>query len=114
MGHVELVRSLSNRIILLTCLKVAPAVQRFAREYPHAVFAKVDVDAQRQIASTYQITAMYVIQQDKLILGQHLNFSKTGEKLTLCVVPMQLLLKQKLSNTTLFPRLHKAVEVPFQ
>lgn len=39
--------------------QVAPAVQRFATQYPHAVFAKVDVDAQQQIASTYQITAMY-------------------------------------------------------
>jgi hypothetical protein len=46
---------------LLTSIQVAPAVQRFAREYPHAVFAKVDVDAQKQIASAYQITAMYVI-----------------------------------------------------
>jgi thioredoxin 1 len=38
---------------------VAPHVERFAREFPHAVFAKVDVDAQQQIAQTYQINAMY-------------------------------------------------------
>jgi thiol-disulfide isomerase/thioredoxin len=35
-------------------------VERFATQYPHAVFAKVDVDAQQQIAATYQVTAMFV------------------------------------------------------
>jgi thiol-disulfide isomerase/thioredoxin len=39
---------------------VAPHVERLSREFPHAVFAKVDVDAQAQIAGTYQISAMCV------------------------------------------------------
>ena len=58
---VPLSPSSNEAPLFLTFGKVAPAVQQFAREYPHAVFAKVDVDAQRQIASTYQITAMYAI-----------------------------------------------------
>jgi thioredoxin-like negative regulator of GroEL len=29
------------------------------KQYPHAVFAKVDVDAQQQIAAKYQVTAMF-------------------------------------------------------
>jgi thiol-disulfide isomerase/thioredoxin len=43
---------------MLTFASVAPVVQRFAAKYPHAVFAKVDVDAQQAIAQTYQVTAM--------------------------------------------------------
>jgi len=58
-----MVWSMSSRFVaisknpLLTIL-VAPAVQGFAKTYPHAVFAKVDVDAQQQLAQTYQISAM--------------------------------------------------------
>jgi len=43
---------------MLTLVSVAPVVQRFAAKYPHAVFAKIDVDAQREIAKTFQVTAM--------------------------------------------------------
>jgi thiol-disulfide isomerase/thioredoxin len=38
---------------------VAPHFERLAKEFPHALFAKVDVDVQREVARTYQIAAMY-------------------------------------------------------
>jgi thiol-disulfide isomerase/thioredoxin len=47
----------SCNCFLILC-EVAPAFQGLAAKFPHAVFAKVDVDAQRQIALTYQISAM--------------------------------------------------------
>ena len=34
-------------------------MERFATQYPDAVFAKVDVDTQQNIAAMYQVTAMY-------------------------------------------------------
>jgi hypothetical protein len=56
---------------------VAPVFQRLAAQHPQAVFAKVDVDAQQQIAATNQVTAMYL--SDQLLIQAHIQILQGWE-----------------------------------
>lgn len=40
------------------CRMIAPKLEELAREFPHVMFLKVDVDENRDIASDYQVASM--------------------------------------------------------
>ena len=40
------------------CKRIAPAIEALAKEYPHAIFAKVDVDQLQELAQATGIEAM--------------------------------------------------------
>lgn len=49
------------------CKTIGPVYEKIAKEYPKAVFLKIDVDEQRELAQRYKITAMptFIVLKDK-------------------------------------------------